>query len=157
MLRNYLQSLNTLVLAIPRSLWKIARLVGLRLIKNLSPYSLEVKYQSGMYQKFVLLARDLRPLEGEPQDQDLLKISSSSQLTLLREQQGENLHPLNVTISYVKLQRLSWLEESVDLLLLAYPISQMKGCEMPSLVLGGKQTHNEHLQTTPLHTRRNQK
>ena len=157
MLRNFLQSLKTLVLAIPRSLWKIARLVGLRLTKNLSPYSLEVRYQSGMYRKFVLLVQDSKLSVEEQVDQDPSKIFSNSPVILLREQQGENSPQSNVTISSVRLQKLSWWEESVDLLLLAYPISQMKECEMQSLVHGGTKTHKEHSQTTQLRTRKNQK
>ena len=157
MLRNFLQLLKTFPTRTPQSLWKIAKLVGLRVTKNLSPYSLEVRFQNGMYQKFVLLGRDLRPLVGELRGQDLLKISSNSHLTLLKEQQGENLHLSNATILSARLRKLSWWEESVDLLLLAYPISQMKGCEMRSQVLGGTRTPKEPSRTTRSRIKRNRK
>ena len=157
MLRNFLQSLNTLLIQIPLLSFRTAKLVGLKHIGNSYPYLLEVKFQNGMCLKYVLLVQDSKHLVVELRGQDPSLISFNSPLILLRERQEESLLPSNVTILFARSRRLS-LSEALDALrLFLCPISRTNECEMLRAVLGGNKTLNEPWQIIQLPIKRSQK
>ena len=156
MLKSYQLSQRNSQTVRPLLLFKIAKLVGLKHIGNLYLYLLVVKFPSGMSQRFVLLAPDSKPLVGVLVARGRLKISLDLLLILLRKVQAANSLPLSVTISYVKLQKLSWWEVCADPHLFLSAISLMRECGMPNLEHGGMKIRSVLLPTIPLSTKKSQ-
>ena len=111
MSRNFLQSLKCSLIPIRRLLCRIQRLVGQRRSANSSLFLLEVKYQNGMFQRFVLREQDLKLLEVGQADHNHWRICLDSPVIPLDDPQGENLLQSNAMISSVKLRRLLSSEE----------------------------------------------